>query len=304
MIETLIPLALLLALAPGARAADDEAAQLQTVLQKSAPSIVTVQAVVKSEMKGGGSEKDNEFRVAMQGVVVDPTGLIMVSSLPLSPELLVQAMGGGEMPQGVDIKSTPTSIKVIVGNEDKEYDAFVAATDQPLGITFIKIEDLAGRTLTAVDLSGSAAPTVGQQVVAVSRLRKGYDYAPYFQTARISAEVTKPRKAWMLDGTVSAMGLPIFTTSGQALGVLSTVASGIKEEAAGDTMGFSMFMRMMGGGGGSPLNSFVVPALTLKPVIDQAKQQAATVAAERAKKKAATPPTPATPPSAKPAPPK
>jgi hypothetical protein len=293
---------LLLAPVLPARAADDQAAQLQALVQKCAPTIVTVRAVVKMDMKGGGSDRESEYKVDMQGVVVDPQGLILVSSLALSPETAMESMYGGEALGAGAMKSTPTSIKVTIGNEDKEYEAFLAATDKPLAISFIKIEDLAGRKLTPVDLSGSVSPAIGDQVVAVSRLKKGYDYVPYFQTGRIAAEIAKPRKAWLLDGSVSAMGLPIYTPSGQVIGVLSMVPSGMKDEAGGaDTMAFSMIMRMFGGGGGPMLDTFLVPASALKPVIEMANQQAAKVAAERAAKKAAQPAKPAQPAPTKPA---
>jgi len=97
--------------------------------------------------------------------------------------VLGNAGGGSETP---NIKVIPTDIKVIFEQEDKEYTAFLAATDTKLDLAFLKIEGLGDRKLTAVDFAAAAVPTLGEQIVTVSRLRKGFDYAPYFETARIS----------------------------------------------------------------------------------------------------------------------
>ncbi|HSV73968.1 MAG TPA: serine protease [Chthonomonadales bacterium] len=269
--------------------AQDTGAQMQALIGKVSPSIAEVRAVVRMEMRGGGESNSQESRVTLQGAVVTETGLLMVSNTPFSPKRILELMGGGELPAGMDMRATPTSFKVTLPGDDKEYDAFLGATDPVLDLAFVQIEGLGDRKLPSIDFSASSDPAVGDQIVLVSRLPKGYDYAPFFQTSRVSGEIAKPRRAWVLDGGISQFGLPVFTTQGAVCGVLTTVVSGAQDDGAGDAMGFTMLMRLMGGGGGTPGGVFVVPGSAVKAVIDRAVLRTAEVAAERAKRRAEQP---------------
>ncbi len=277
-----------------AQAQQDEATSVQTVVEKVAPSIVTVKVVLKTTMKMGGESMEEETKMSLQGVVVTPDGLIMVSNSAFSPKRMMEMLAGAEMPPGMDYRITPTSIKVVFGNEDKEYDAFLAATDAKLDLAFIKVEGLGDRQLSAVDFAGATDAKLGQRVIAVARLGKGYDYAPYFALGQVCGEIAKPRRGWMLLGDVSQLGLPVFTLNGEPLGVLTTIAPDVKEES-GDTMGFNVFMRLLSGGGSSGTGGvFVVPGAQVKPLVEQANRRAAELAVQRAQKKEE--PKPQTPP--------
>jgi hypothetical protein len=271
--------------------ADEESAQLKALVSKYAASVVTVNAILKTEFKAGGQAQDSESRISVQGIVVDSDGMVVVSNVPFSSKRMMEMFGGGgEEVGGFGFKMTPTGFKVIVEKEEREYDAFLVATDGKYDVAFIKIEGLGDRKLPAIDFSSAASPAFGDKVICVSRLGKGYDYAPYFQAARISGEIAKPIRAWMVDGTVSSLGLPVFTQSGEPIGLLSTVPSGVKEDAGSDRMGMGFLFRMFSGGGSSPTGAFLLPGAPIKALVEQAKVQAVTVAAERAKKKQAKPP--------------
>lgn len=273
--------------------AQDESASVQSVLEKVAPSIVTVKVVIKTTMKMGGESMEEESKMTLQGVVVTPDGLIMVSNSPFSPKRMMEMLAGESMPAGLDYKMTPTSIKVIFGNEDKEYDGFLAATDSKLDLAFVKVEGLGDRQLTPVNFAGATDAKLGQKVIAVSRLSKGYDYAPYFALGQVCGEIAKPRKAWMLLGDISQLGLPVFTLNGELLGVLTTIAPDVREEG-GDTMGFAMFMRLLSGGGSSGTGGvFVVPGQQISPLVEQANRRAAELAQQRSKQKQEAPKSPA-----------
>jgi S1-C subfamily serine protease len=255
------------------------------VVEKVAPSIATVKVVLKTTMRMGGESMEEESKMSLQGVVVTPDGLIMVSNSPFSPKRMMEILAGEAMPAGMDYKMTPTSIKVTFGNEETEYNAFLAATDAKLDLAFIKVEGLGDRQLKAVDFGSAAEAKLGQQVITVSRLTKGYDYAPYFALGQVCGEIVKPRRAWMLLGDISQLGLPVFTLNGELVGVLTTIAPEVKDEG-GDTMGFTMVMRLLSGGGSSGTGGvFVIPAQQVKPLVEQASRRAAELAAERAKKK-------------------
>jgi len=71
--------------------------------------------------------------------------------------------------------------KVVVEREEKEYEAFLAATDSKVKLAFLKIEDLGDRKLAAVDFGSPVDAAIGQTVVALGRQKKGYDYAPFVE---------------------------------------------------------------------------------------------------------------------------
>ena len=283
-------LTLLPALLIGPACADDVPAQIQALMAKQAPAIVTVKAVLKIETKGGGASQSADSRTEMQGVVVDPSGLVMVSSVSFSPEKMMEMMGIPKEAATDGPKITPTDFKVIFEREEKEYPAFLAATDTTLGLTFIQITDLAGRVPASVTFADTPAPALGDSVYALSRLSKGYDYAPFYESARVSGIIAKPRAALMLEGGISELGLPIFTVSGTPVGVLTSVASGVSSSESDEGMSMRMMMRLFGGGGGgSRPGLFLVSSAVVSPIIAQARTRAAEIAAQRAK----APPAPA-----------
>lgn len=258
----------------------DDGAQAAAVLQKRAPSIVTVKIVLKTEINVMGQTQDQEERIQVQGTVVDASGLIMFSNASISAAKLQEALTGmmeeRGAPGGVDIKATPSDIKVVFGNEEQEHAAFLAATDARLDLAFVQVQSLGDKKLEVVDFPETAALTIGQPFVAVSRLNEGYDYAPFYETASVVGEIKKPIPAYIVSGEASGVGLPVFSLAGEPLGVLTVLASGMKSQGGGG------LMAMMGGGDGmaSSFRSFVIPGKQVKAVIAQAKTRAAEAAKE------------------------
>lgn len=264
-----------------------DSGQTTSILSKISPSIVTVKVVLKEEAKAGGQSHEEETRAELHGVAVTADGLIMVSNTTFSAERLAELVGA---PSDGDLgfKLIPTDFKVVFQDEEKEYPAYLAASDSTLGVAFIKVEDLAGKSVVPVDFSGTAAPSIGDELSEVSRLNKGYDYAPTLRTSHVSAEIDKPRKAWVLDGSAHEQGLPVLDAQGDTVGILTYVPSGVSASAAGGA-DMGAFMGMMGGS--ARAISFVVPNSALTPIILQAEAQAKNVAATRA----TTPPDPKLP---------
>jgi hypothetical protein len=270
-------------------AAQDAPATLQNIIEKQSPTVVSVRASIKTSVKGAGAAQDQESPMTMQGVLVAPTGLVMVSNMNFSPTRAMELMGAGRA--GFDassVKFTPTNIKVHFADDEKDYDGFLAATDTTLDLAFVQVEGLGDRKLPYVDFGSSGTAGLGQPVFGVARMPKGYDYAPFAQTGRVVGEIGKPRKAWILEGHVSNFGMPVYNASGQPIGALTTLIGGATDEASGE-MGMGMFMRMMTGGGGNMGGAFVLPSSVVKSLVDQATKRAADLAVERAKKKAEAP---------------
>jgi hypothetical protein len=267
--------------------ADAESTRFAALLRDTAPAFVTVKVVTKTSMQRGGRSDDQESRVEVPGVVVDAGGLIMASIVPFAPERLMKLFARGASARMPQLKTVPNDIEVLFEQDEKEHRAFLAATDSNLGVVFLQLEEPAGLKLRAVDFSHPAVAALGDLVVAVSRLGKEYDSTAYFETSRISGEINRPRRAWVIDHGLPTLGLPIFSPAGGVLGILAIVDPGLEEADASTDPSFSAVMSMLTGGGG--IRFFVVPAPAVAAVIDQARQQAAQKAAERAAPKKAPP---------------
>lgn len=269
----------------------------QALIDKIAPSVVTVRVVIKVEVKAGGQSQTQETQIDTEGVAVTPDGLIMMSNAPISSDVLREMLGGGD-DERTSLSVSPTDFKITVGNEEKPYTGFLAATDEKLGLAFVKIEDLAGRKLPAVDFSNCPPVNIGDQLAAVTRLGKGYDYAPVFSQGPVKGMVDKPRPAFLLSTTIISVGLPVFTLDGNAVGMM--VFLPMAEDAESNSL--DVMMRYYSGAAADRLGIFLIAGSTVKPIIDEAIDQAAKLTADRAKN---PPPAPAPAPAApapKPAP--
>lgn len=264
-----------------------DATPQQKLVDTVSPSIVTVRIVIKMNVNTGGSQSQ-ELRMPTEGAVVTPDGLIMMSNVPVSSDAWKQLVGGRAA--DADVTITPTEFKVTIGREDKQYNAFLAATDPKLGLAFIKIEDLADRTLTPVVFTSGAAVSIGDEVSSVTRLSKGYDFAPVVQTARVAGSVSKPRNAWVVGSDIVGVGLPVFSSTGDAVGVMSFIATALSQ---GESDGSGMMMRYFDGPITQRNGIFMIPATAVATVVAEAAKQAVTVAAQRAAKSAT--PAPAAP---------
>ncbi len=246
--------------------ADELAAGLKALVESKSPSVVTVRVVTKTEIRFGPQSQESENRTAVQGVVVDKDGLVLISNTTFNPP-----MPGGA--QGLEIKVTPVEFGVIFGNEEKEYPARLVAKDSKVQIAFLQIDDLEGKEIAPIDFSKGAKPAVGSRVASVSRLGKGFDYAPFFSLGRIAAAVKKPRRAWLTAGNVGGPGSVVFSPEGQVVGVLTILESGVEDEGGGGEMG--MITMMLGGGGGSGMNVFILPARNVNTLIKETRQKLA-----------------------------
>lgn len=267
-------LALALGFLSAARAQDP--AQLKPLLEDKARSIVVVKLVLKVELQFMGQTQDQEQKQNVPGVLVNKSGLVMITNSAVSASRMKEMFGGeDEGEHKFEVNVTPLSIKVVIEGEEKEHDAFLAASDARLDLAFVQIEGLGERALAPVEFGEDAPIEVGQVVVGVGRLGEGFDYAPRLELGRVSGRIKKPRPAWLVSGGGEAVGLPVFDLSGKAVGAFTLLSSGVREEGGGGLMG--------GGGSGGGFQVALVPASAVKGVIEQAQKRAAEVAEERKK---------------------
>ncbi|HXT19748.1 MAG TPA: hypothetical protein VN923_03275, partial [Thermoanaerobaculia bacterium] len=130
--------------------------------------------------------------------------------------------------------------------------------------------------LPFVDFAKAVRPNVGDALIAVSRLGRGFDHAPFVQTSHMAGTLKKPREAFILDGNLSAFGLPVFDSKGAPVGALTTVVtrgSDTDSAAGGPTVG-QMIGGAFGAPGEGPLGVFVLPGERVASLVKLAGDRA------------------------------
>ena len=218
-------LAVLSLAAPTASAGGEEI--YAKLLKEKAGAVVSVKLVLS--IKGRGGQRD--VPMSGSGIVVDPSGLIMMPAEAFDPmagmRRFMRRRGGGAPPSA---PVTPVSIRVTFPGDTKEYDAVLGAKDSKLGLGFILIKDLAGKKIEAVQVAGDVAPKIGQTLYGVSRLGQGFDHAPVCNRVRISGEVSKPRAMWTVQGGGQHLAEPLYDANGAVMGIM-VQQQGVGEDA-------------------------------------------------------------------------
>lgn len=200
----------------GAVTADTPHAKL---IETRSEAVVTVKAALKITGNIMGRTIDREQEITVSGVVVDASGFVMIPAAAVS------------IPRP-EIKVTPTNLRVIFAGDEKEYEAILGATDSKLGLAFVLIRDLKGRTANPADMTKTAEPSVGETLYSITRLGQGFDYAPICQEARVVGQVTKPRTMWVLQGPGADVPHPLYNAEGAVTGIV-VYQEGVGDEGSG-----------------------------------------------------------------------
>lgn len=174
---------------------------------------------VKFSLKG----PDGEFETEALGVMVDPSGLVLMSNI---------ALGGlAQRLQGVNVSAE--RFKVLIGDDTEGLDATLVTRDGELGLAWVRIRD-PKTTFTAVDLAAGATVAPGDDVYVLARMGKFFDRALQAIECDVTAVTAKPRTLYIPGSSVgnTEFGSPVFNEDGQFVGVLTVILPDA-EEAAG-----------------------------------------------------------------------
>lgn len=256
----------------------------RALVERYAPAVVGLKLTLRTEVEGSGAPPEESTDEAV-GVVVDPSGLILIWNSHISSGRMVDLFSEMNGSGGFRLKVTATDVRVTIPGETRDRRAFVAAADSDLDLAFLQLEELSETPLASVDFSSGAEVKLGDTVVAVSRLSSNFDRAPFFDLVRIVGEVEKPRTAWILGGgNATQAGLPYFATDGRPAGVLVTFVSRAGEATTPDPS--RLFAEMLSLGRGQsevgPIGLFLLPAERVRGRIELARQRAQELLAERA----------------------
>ncbi|HEX6203121.1 MAG TPA: trypsin-like peptidase domain-containing protein, partial [Thermoanaerobaculia bacterium] len=265
------------AVAPAPRA--DEAGR--RLLERYAPAVVGVEAVMRAEMRMGGESQEQEGKVELVGAVVDPGGLIMVWNSSISTSRLQEMLAATAGPNGGDfgIRMEPVSFHVVRPGSDERHAAFLAASDSQLDVAFLQLEPPPAEPLPAISFAEVGEVAVGQRLYAVTRLGASFDRAAHYAPLEVVGMLTKPRRGWILAGDQGALGQPVFDDAGRPVGVLATVISTVPRDAglfpwSGGTFGES-------GRNAGPVGVFLLPGAAVGRAIELSKERARELLEER-----------------------
>ena len=258
---------------------DDLAPKAREILKGNQNAVVTVTALSKLDMSGtglpiqiGGLGEAQETSCA--GVVIDATGLTVVSYTALNPmekfsSAIKIKMGGDEGGDGKELKSKTELSRIQMRLADgTEVAGRVVFKDKELDLAFL-VPDLKegdkAPAFSPVKLAGSVTAKELDDVVMVTRHEKNLGCQPIVDTARVTSVITKPRPLYDLSGG-GRPGTAVFLPDGQLLGVI--VAIGGEGEG------------MMGMG---KMEALVLPSSEISKLAAQAKEAAAKKSKEETK---------------------
>lgn len=112
------------------------------VIAERAAALVTVKFVLAVE---GGPGGENELEAEAGGLMIDGTGLVLVSNLE---------MGGS--PGRQRARAQAKNIKVLVGDDTEGVDAKLIGRDSELELAWVQIDTPADKAYAAVDLAKGA----------------------------------------------------------------------------------------------------------------------------------------------------
>ncbi len=189
-------------------AAAETQADYKKLMDEVAPALVTIKYVLKFQGQGGVQEREREFTAVM----IEKTGLILCAGVQLGTSKMFQRMGMGSI--------TPTDIKVLIGDDTNGVDAKLLATDAELDLSWIQIKEPAEAGYAHVNLEKSTTPTLGDDLLTLSRLDKFFDRAVVIRQGRLAGQTTKPRDLMVPSGMEMEPGMPVFAADGSPVGVV------------------------------------------------------------------------------------
>jgi S1-C subfamily serine protease len=180
----------------------------QHVAATYGPAVVTIKFVQKTQGRFGDADNENEIN----GTMVAADGLVLCSNLLLGA-------GGGRR----GMRSVPTDIRVLVGDDMQGQPARFVARDSELDLAWLRIDVPPGRSYAFVDLENAAKaagrPQVGERVLALALMGRYFGQAVLVTEGQVAGKTRKPRELYVVRGAVDTdPGLPVFSARAEVIG--------------------------------------------------------------------------------------
>lgn len=185
--------------------ADETAQQLRDLAQKHAASVVTVAVTISAE--------DQQLEIEAEGLVVDASGLIMMTNTAIDPYSMSADAGSGTV-------SNVVAAKIVLPG-GTEVPARLMLRDKTRNLAFLR--PLQPLNLPALPVATSRATAQqGDNIAIIGRLGKAGSRLPSVTNLRLLAVLEKPRTLYVLPlDAASRLGEAAFNEQGELLGVVS-----------------------------------------------------------------------------------
>lgn len=249
----------LLSATPWAHAQDSSLSQSgQALIKTAAPSVVTIGSVVNVDagMMGGASDEE----ILTLGVVVDPSGLVVVSRAALNPQGYEPIEFEPQPGMQVRIEAELTSVWIQLPDGSR-MDAQIVLTDPNLDLSFIQPVDAKqaeAHKFKAVQFS-KQTPSLLENVLCLGRLNENVGWAPQIEVRRVTSILDTPWNSYVV---AAEPGEAVFNSAGQFLGVMVVVPR------TGPVDGMAM---MMGGGRMALGPTVLLPGARIQKLVAQAR---------------------------------
>jgi hypothetical protein len=196
----------------------DELAQTgRQIIAKWQDAVVTVQLVVKTTVTYEGEQSPpQEDRVEANGVVIDPSGLVVTALSEISPDETAADYMGEEADK-YKVSTDISDVKILVGAQ--EIPATVVLRDKELDLAFIRPAAKPAKPMTAVDPAKGSKPALLDEILGLSRQGMVASRALAASFDRIETVVEKPRFFSIPDQGLD-MGASVFTLDGGFAGLV------------------------------------------------------------------------------------
>lgn len=188
----------------------------QAVLDAAGGSVLRLSGTIK--LKHADETDPREHNVNCLATVVDPSGIAIVASQ------LIDA--------GQDDRAQVLSSSLKLRRPDGTETAMrVAFSDNDLGLKVLVPESAAdpkAPPAKCIPLDPTVKAEILSPVLIASRFGKVFDYQPFACNSKIIAVDPKPRLTYFIkrtDGEIAGAGAPVFTRTGQLLGLLASPES-------------------------------------------------------------------------------
>jgi hypothetical protein len=222
------------------------------VLEKHKDAIVEVRLVLKTKTSVGGREAGaQEQKVEVNGTVIDPSGLTVISNVATDPSSMFSIDAGEDNPQFKQ-ETTVSDVKIVLA-DGKEYPAKLVLRDKDLDLAFVR-PDQKDLKLPSLELKAPPAePKVLDEVIALTRLDRSANREPGVSVARLMSVIRKPRTHYVAMALMET-GCPAFDAQGNVLGISVMRIGGAR------------------GGGGFSMMAMLPSVLPCADILEAAKQ--------------------------------
>jgi serine protease Do len=178
-------------------------AEAQKLYQQASPSLVAVRYTWENEL--------GRRELTGAGIVVGEDGMVMSPISVFNPQIPDEQM---------------KDFTIIVAREDRdaeEIEADFHGRDERSGVAFLKAKapkDGATRDWQPVKFE-EVAVNIGEPVYSVGMMPEMANYKPYFMEAAVSAKLRGEVPQVLVQGGLAAVGSPVFTADGKAIGVVN-----------------------------------------------------------------------------------